>query len=316
MNMDLSDSNKQTIALQAAEHEIVTVNNFSSIQDYVLYLMHESDYLCVANIVKDNDVLDLGCNCGYGTNILSDSCRSIIGVDVSPSAIEAARLHYQSPNVSFQLIDGVRLPFDDHSFDVITSFQVLEHLVDYEIYFTEIIRVLKPSGLLLLTTPNAEIRVLPGTKPWNRFHVHEFRGDELDEIIRMYFPFTQVLGQFATEETYSVEFNRCINARDAAPVPARSGTFRTHVISKLPVPLKNFLRSFVRRIRFDTSRALSESEMSKHSLKNFYYQTGELDRSLSLVACCSNDEKSLARAVQEYLNVNLPILQQKNSGLV
>ncbi|MBW4057275.1 MAG: class I SAM-dependent methyltransferase, partial [Proteobacteria bacterium] len=206
--------NKSTIKLQAEEHDIINDDHFFSIEEYVLHLMHRSDYERAQRLVSSKVVLDLGCNCGYGTNLLSQSCNSIIGVDVSPTAIETAKSKYRRNDLSFKIVDGITLPFETDTFDVVTSFQVIEHLTDYNVYFSEVRRVLKPDGLLLLTTPNAAIRVKPGAKPWNRFHVHEFRGDELAKFLRGYFPLVEVFGKFAAEHVYAIEYNRCVAAKD------------------------------------------------------------------------------------------------------
>lgn len=227
-------NNESIIKLQAEEHDIIDGANFTSVEEYILHLMHQSDYVRAQKLVIGKIVLDLGCNSGYGTNLLSQTCGRVTGVDVSPEAISTAKSKYQSNNMSFQLIDGITLPFESDSFDVITSFQVLEHIENYDNYFSEICRVLKPDGVLLLTTPNADIRVMPGSKPWNRFHVHvhEFRGHELSQFLKKYFPLVTVLGQFATERAYFIEYSRCTRARDST-VQTRS--LKSKFLDYLPV---------------------------------------------------------------------------------
>jgi len=291
---------QSVIKLQSEEHEIINPDVYASREEYVINLMHLSDYHRARATVSNKDVLDLGCNSGYGTNILSNECKSIVGVDVSPMAIQTAKSKYKKSNLDFCVGDGIKLPFNDNSFDAITSFQVIEHLVDYENYFKEIKRVLRPSGILILTTPNAEIRVRPGNKPWNRFHVHEFVGKELDELLSKYFSFTQVIGQFAKKSTFLVEYNRCIKARDAITSVNQSKTLKGVIVNLLPVSFANFLRSILKKS--DIAVALSESEMSKYSVDDFYYQDGNLDKSISLVACCSNSKDSLTGFTQTFLH--------------
>ena len=291
---------KLTIKLQAEEHDIIDDANFASIEEYVLHLMHQSDYERAQKLVSGKVVLDLGCNCGYGSRLLSQTCHQVIGVDVSSAAIETARRKSQRDNVSFQLIDGITLPFESATFDVVTSFQVVEHIADYATYFSEIRRVLKPLGILLLTTPNAEIRVKPGAKPWNRFHVHEFRGDELEQLLQHYFPFVTVLGQFATEDAYSVEFNRCIRARDQSEIsPQRS--LKSKIVGCIPLPIANELRKLWGRLNAQKSSPLSEQSKSQFSTDNFSYRGSGLDKSLSLIAFCSSSSAMQDTVSQVYL---------------
>lgn len=288
-------------ALQAHEHEIVEVSNFYSVEEYVLYLMHLSDYLRAQRIVAGKSVLDLGCNNGYGTDILSKRCTRIVGVDVSPTAVATAKSKYQSKTVSFQQIDGQTLPFNEDSFDVITSFQVIEHLPDYDGYFSEIRRVLRPEGVLLLTTPNACIRVLPGAKPWNRFHVREFRPDELASLVSGKFKAAQVFGQFAAEHTHSVEYERCIRARDSAG-ESRERTLKTLVAPYVPRVFKDIIRQ-VRGSPAAVQRKLLTDEVKEsHSVNDFFYRDEGMDKSLSLVACCSDSSAALIEAAQCFLS--------------
>ncbi|MGC4087226.1 MAG: class I SAM-dependent methyltransferase [Polyangiaceae bacterium] len=81
----------------------------------------------------------------------------VVGVDVESERIEEARAAAAShgvSNVEYQLYDGERLPFADHSFDCVVSFEVLEHTRDDRFALSEIARVLKPGGLFCGSVPN------------------------------------------------------------------------------------------------------------------------------------------------------------------
>ena len=277
---------KSTIKLQAEEHDIIDDTSFNSIEEYVIHLMHLADYETAQKFVAGKVVLDLGCNSGYGTKLLSQYCNHVTGVDVSPAAIEAAKTHCQNNNASFQVVDGITLPFEPATFDVVTSFQVVEHLVDYDAYLNEIRRVLKPEGIVILTTPNAEIRFKPGDKPWNRFHVHEFRGDELMEFLQGYFPFVNVLGQVATPEAYAIEFNRCIKARDRVEA-SQQLSLKSKFVNFMPKFIADALRSFRARLKTQQPGPISERAKEQFSTADFCYKESELDKALSLFATCS-----------------------------
>ncbi|NIT54612.1 MAG: class I SAM-dependent methyltransferase, partial [candidate division Zixibacteria bacterium] len=136
-----------------------------------LHLIHKKAYEKASEFTKEKTVLDLGCNTGYGSHILKGACKEIIGVDVSEKAIKIANELYGNDGVEFSVIDGKRLPFKENRFDVVVSFQVIEHIVDQGEYLKEIKRVLVPGGKIIFTTPNRLIRLYPDMKPWNEFHV-------------------------------------------------------------------------------------------------------------------------------------------------
>jgi len=285
----------KAVKLQAEEHEIVKVENFQTVEEFVLYLMHQSDYESAQKLVVGKDVLDLGCNCGYGTNCLSRMCKRIVGVDVSPSAIDEAKSRYKGDKASFQVVDGTTLPFADNSFDIITSFQVIEHLDDYNSYFKEARRVLRVDGILLLTTPNAAIRVRPGERPWNPFHMHEFRGEELNGFLQQYFSFVKVFGGFAMECPYNIELNRCLRNRDRVKTEINK-PLRSLVIDSLPSPLLKFLRAIRQSIYVNKKRQISESLKNKFTTDDFYYKSSDLDTSLNLIGVCSDSKESISDA--------------------
>jgi SAM-dependent methyltransferase len=98
-------------------------------------------------------VLDVGCGAGtnYAERLLS-SVREVHGVELAPSAVEAA----QSLGVKAVVHDlSEPLPYDDDSFDVVLCFEVLEHLFDPLFTTRETFRVLRPGGRLLVSVPNA-----------------------------------------------------------------------------------------------------------------------------------------------------------------
>lgn len=161
-------THEEMIGIQAETHDLITTT-FRSVEEYVLQLVQTYAYVTASRVVKNKKVLDLGCNTGYGTRILFDLAKQIVGVDVSENAISFAKNEYGHLGITFKQIDGKRLPFDDDTFDVIASFQVIEHIVDHSKYIGEIQRVLAPNGVVLFTTPNALLRLDPGMKPWNQF---------------------------------------------------------------------------------------------------------------------------------------------------
>lgn len=103
---------------------------------------------------ESNKVLDIGCDGGYYTSLLAKKSKLTIGVDYSPSLLGQAMMSYKGGDrLEFVLMDALHLGFADRSFDAVTSFDVIEHLMNDDEFLDEIYRVLKPGGFILITTP-------------------------------------------------------------------------------------------------------------------------------------------------------------------
>ncbi len=112
----------ENIDLQATEHPLVEDRFFKTIEEYVLHLMHMKSYDEAREICRGKDVLDWGCNVGYGMEILARNAASVSGLDLSERAISAARQRLGNKAAEIKSYDGKRCAFRDQSFDVVTSF--------------------------------------------------------------------------------------------------------------------------------------------------------------------------------------------------
>ncbi len=103
-------------------------------------------------------VLSSGCSSGGCVQVFSERGASkAIGVEVDPALCELSKLRFQGwpgKNVQIDLYDGLTLPYEDQSVDVVSSLHVLEHTKDNRRYLSDIFRVLKPGGILFLDLPN------------------------------------------------------------------------------------------------------------------------------------------------------------------
>ena len=144
---------------------------------------------------KDDIVLDLACGTGFGTNILA-ACTNgkVVGGDISAEAIEECKRQYHKSNIEFRILDGTRLEFSDNYFDIVVSFETIEHTAGYAKMLAEFARVLKPGGRLILSTPNAAI-TSPNGIIGNPYHIQEFRYGELKNLLTGLFADPQVYGQ-------------------------------------------------------------------------------------------------------------------------
>lgn len=150
--------------------------------------LHLSPYLYAAGFAEGMDVLDVGCSHGYGTAELAKTARRAVGFDLYPEVVERARSTYKADNLFFLVHDANEpFPFADGSFDMVFSSEVIEHVREQELCVSEMARVLRPGGALILKTPNAL-----SARKGNPFHTHEFLGDELEELLGRHFAAVRV----------------------------------------------------------------------------------------------------------------------------
>jgi SAM-dependent methyltransferase len=213
-------------------------------------------------------VLDAGCGSGYGTAEFSNAA-SVVAMDISAEAVAHARRAFSRPGICFLQGACESLPFADRSFDLVAAFEVIEHLERWHDMLIDASRVLRPSGVLLVSTPNkswyAESRAGAGPNP---YHVREFEYGEFKTALEAVFPHVHLWTQNHSE---SIAFVPAPPSRgvldapgDAAPESAhfflaacsRSPIADTRAFAWLPAS-GNVLRERQRHI------ALLESEVAQ-----------------------------------------------------
>lgn len=242
---------------------------------YFIYLMHIASYNFAENFCGNKQILDLGCGSGYGSARIAKIAEYVEAVDVAGDAIDFAKSSYRMANLKFRKIDHqYPLPFEDASFDVILSFQVIEHVHNEKVYLQEARRVLKPSGTIIIITPDRKHRLLPIQKPWNRWHIREYSRKELESLIRQFFSIDKNLLMGAQKEYANIELRR----------------YRITKILTLPFTLK-FLPEAWRRAGLNFLQALKNIKSSKKYKKKFIFNfdervieiSDEVEYSLNLV---------------------------------
>ena len=161
-----------------------------------LWAEHVSRYAFAARFASGARVLDLGCGAGYGTAELGSRARSATGIDLAPEAVAHATSAYRLANISFVPASVTAVPFRNGSFDLITAFEVIEHLDDWRALLSESRRLLHPNGVFLVSTPNKEYYTdSRGASGPNPFHTHEFEFDEFRGVLAEFFPHCTLLVQ-------------------------------------------------------------------------------------------------------------------------
>jgi ubiquinone/menaquinone biosynthesis C-methylase UbiE len=213
-------------------------------------------------------VLDAGCGTGYGAAEFPNAA-SVVAMDISAEAVAHARRAFSKPGVHFLRGACESLPFTDRSFDLVVAFEVIEHLERWPMMLIEASRILRSSGILLVSTPNkawyAESRAAAGPNP---YHVREFEYGEFKTALQAAFPHVHLWTQNHTESIAFVPVLPSCGVFDAPGDPApesahfflaacsQSPIAETRAFAWLPVS-GNVLRERQRHIQ------LLESEIEK-----------------------------------------------------
>lgn len=142
---------------------------------------HEAAYQFALPYVAGRSVLEVGCGEGYGTALLAASADRVLGLDYDAITVAHAAATY--PQAWFVRANLAALPVPSASTDVLASLQVVEHVWNHSEFVSECLRVVRPGGLLFMTTPN-RLTFSPGLDaPVNPFHTHEFTAPELTDLL-------------------------------------------------------------------------------------------------------------------------------------
>ena len=147
-----------------------------SIGKVLTELRCEKEYQFLSKYTKNKIILDFGCGPGYGSAMLAEHAKKVIGIDIDSKPFNYAIKTYKKPNLAFKLVksDSYPLEFEDEKFDVIISRHVIEHILDVRSYLNELKRILKKDGYVIFITPNRKSRLLPFQKPVHNDHVKEY----------------------------------------------------------------------------------------------------------------------------------------------
>jgi SAM-dependent methyltransferase len=145
---------------------------------------HEAAYELARARLGAGRVLDLGCGSGYGTARLSAAHPRVFGLDrIPPDRVNRGTARFVRAD-----LDG-GIPLRPRSFELVVSFQVIEHLADPGPYLDAIASLVTADGTALVTTPN--LAMSDGVNP---YHVHEYAADELAALMRTRFGDVELLG--------------------------------------------------------------------------------------------------------------------------
>lgn len=157
-------------------------------------IKHLHRYAIVTEYIKNKTILDIASGEGYGSNLMSQYASFVYGVDIDKPTVEHAQNKYKKDNLSFLEGSTSKIPLDDKSVDVVVSFETLEHHGEHDKMIEEIKRVLRPNGLLFISTPD-KYYYSDKRNYNNPFHVKELYKPDFITLINRYFVDTQILSQ-------------------------------------------------------------------------------------------------------------------------
>jgi SAM-dependent methyltransferase len=217
--------------------------------------IHEKRYRFALPYAVGKRVLDAACGVGYGSALLAGEAAEVVGIDLSEDAIAYARSRYGGPNIEFRVDDLQSPSLDDCSFDLVCSFETLEHLPDRDAFLGHVARALRDDGLLVLSTPRADETT---ESPDNPHHFVEYSRDDFEALLSRYFDRIELFGQ------------------------RRAQTRRHRTLQRLDVLGLRKRLDFLR----PASRLLGTAPMAEVSLDDVLIDRDDIDHATELVAMC------------------------------
>lgn len=140
--------------------------------------VHLERYQYARRFAQGCRVLDIACGVGYGAATLAEATdSSIVGVDISSQAVDHARRHYKRRNLRFLCADAMDFQAGE-PFDLVISFETIEHLPKPKEFLHHIVSLVKPGGFLISsvpTTPSVDV---------NPHHLHDFTRRSFRNLVQ------------------------------------------------------------------------------------------------------------------------------------
>jgi SAM-dependent methyltransferase len=178
----------------AAHPEPFTGERLTSALSGQTQIEHYHRYLFARAQCRGLDVLDVASGEGYGSALLAQVARSVVGLDYSASTVRSAITNFPRSNLTFLQGDARALPLRDRCVDAVVSFETIEHFDRQDDFVAEVRRVLRPDGFFIVSTPDRDIYSAPGMQP-NPFHVQEMSRPEFVARLGRHFRCIAILSQ-------------------------------------------------------------------------------------------------------------------------
>lgn len=256
------------------------------------YVRNLSPYIFTYRLVPGQQVLDLGVGKGTGSYLFQcQNPRRLVSADLDPAKIEMIHhFGFRSP-WSGVVLDAQHVPFAQKSFDVIACFEVIEHVPDPEITLAGLKRVLADGGVLVMTTPNRDVRLFPWQPPANPEHFREYNAAGFLKVLQKEFKEVKLMGIYGSDPYYGYY----------------RGLWKPSLYRFLRhfawITAKKFLPLTKRAAGAPYKLALSEDLFQDIQPEGWpFYPLPKVDGCLNLFAVCGDDPETVSRAFDRINN--------------
>jgi ubiquinone/menaquinone biosynthesis C-methylase UbiE len=242
-------------------------------------------------------VLDVGCGSGHGTWLLMmKGAHSVLTLDLDKAKVYQAYRFCKDFNNFFALsMDAQKMGFKDQSFQVVTCFELIEHIPNPDLLFSELRRIMKSDAVLFLTTPNRAMRLLPLQRPWNPEHLCEYTARSLRRRLKHHFPFFEIFGIYG--EPNINDYYRKMWKKNPLQVYF---SWAAWIIDKItPVSAKGWLRARLSHHKNLTSQNLELANMATPTPdpKNWPFYVNDLRKDcLNFLTICGLNDFAIKEA--------------------
>lgn len=183
-----------------------------TIEEQILFAKHQFAYdyaRDVARKMKASTVLDYGSGDGYGADFLAEHLTEvdIYATDIDEASVKEAKDKYRRKNLHFIHMKDLK------KYDLVVSYQVIEHVEDVEEYLRQLQGMLNKSGKIIISTPDRRYRLTVNQAPWNPYHLREYTKRGLLRDIQKVFPDGRILQLSGDKNMLRIEYSRVASSR-------------------------------------------------------------------------------------------------------
>lgn len=220
-------------------------------------------------------VLDVGSGEGYGTAYLAEKAAEVVGLDMHAGAVAKSREKYSASNIRF-VVGKMEMPpqeLVDEKFDMVCCFQTIEHVSNQDLFLEQLKQYAKPGAEVIITTPNKGR--FPGFNP---YHVRELTPQELVELMRSHFSWSEVWGVFGDEKV--LKYRNSKQRISDAILKIDIYSVRELLPRQLVLSLYGLGTGLVKTLSYKAERAA----VAAVDLESFWVSRDSLEQSLDLLA--------------------------------
>ncbi len=285
---------------------------------------HIPRYVLARMLATGKQVLDFGCGTGYGTAMLAEQATEVIGLDIDCHAISWARDYHCDSRLRFYQSDDLGATLPCASFDLITCFEMIEH-VDHAMQrdtIASISRLLMDDGVFVISTPNPEVTKLYGENP---YHLREMTEREFIDLLSESFSHVKILYQkvrasvsfdyFRNKGAHHIEAkdsdHNSTNLEPLAFIAICSKTKDVDVPLVITFDDTDYILDFIKRenqlhaLRYKAYGLVEQVRMQGKELANYHVQAEEMSAQISLL----QNELTTSRVQNEELSYEISSVQ-------